>query len=59
VGRGTESAEERERRLHTAEVEMAAEAEFDVTIVNDNVQRATDELVSWMGLTPAGSSKHR
>jgi guanylate kinase len=55
VGRGTESAEERERRLRTAEVEMAAESEFDVSIVNDDVRRATDELVSWMGLTPAES----
>ena len=52
VGRGTESAEERARRLRTAEVEMAAESEFDVSIVNDDVQRATDELVSWMGLVP-------
>jgi guanylate kinase len=55
VGRGTETSEERERRLRTAEVEMAAEAEFDVSIVNDDVRRATDELVSWMGLTPAES----
>lgn len=50
VGRGTENAPERQRRLRTAEVEMAAEAEFDVTIVNDDVHRATDELVSWMGV---------
>ena len=55
TGRGTESAEERARRLRTAEVEMAAESEFDVTIVNDDVRRATDELVSLMGLTPAES----
>lgn len=55
VGRGTESAEERARRLRTAEVEMAAESEFDVSIVNDDVRRATDELVSWMGLTTAES----
>lgn len=52
VGRGTETAEERERRLATARVELAAEAEFDVTIVNDEVSRATDELVKAMGLTP-------
>jgi len=52
VGRGTEDQEERERRLRTAEVEMAAEPEFDVSIVNDDVRRATDELVSWMGLAP-------
>ena len=53
VGRGTETPEERTRRLATAEAELAAEAEFNVTIVNDDVQRATDELVSWMGLSPA------
>ncbi len=45
VGRGTEDAEERERRLATARVELAAEAEFDHVIVNDDVHRATDELV--------------
>ena len=52
VGRGTENAEERARRLATAEVEMAAAPEFDHVIVNDDVQRATDELVSLMGLGP-------
>lgn len=59
VGRGTENEEERRRRLATAEVEMAAEAEFDVTIVNQDVRRATDELVSWMGVpspAPVGDS---
>ncbi len=48
VGRGTEPPEERERRLQTARDEMAAAAEFDVTIVNDDVRRASEELVSWM-----------
>ncbi len=52
VGRGTEGEAERERRLATARVELAAESEFDVTIVNDDVHRATDELVQCMGLTP-------
>ena len=46
VGRGTEGEEERARRLETAKVEMAAEDEFDVTIVNDDVRRAAEELVS-------------
>ncbi len=46
VGRGTESEEEREARLVTARQELAAQKEFDVTIVNDNVQRASEELVS-------------
>jgi guanylate kinase len=50
VGRGTEDAEERARRLATAEVEMAAAPEFDHVIVNDEVHRATDELIAVMGL---------
>ncbi len=53
VGRGTESEEERERRLSTARVEMAAEPEFDVTVVNADVRKATDDLVHLMGLRPA------
>jgi guanylate kinase len=52
VGRGTETQEERERRLATARRELAAESEFDVTIVNADVRTATDELVQCMGLTP-------
>lgn len=48
IGRGTESGEEQERRLATARVELAAEEEFDVVIVNDDVARATAELASLM-----------
>jgi guanylate kinase len=48
VGRGTESEHERERRLQTAREELAAAQEFDVVIVNDDVRRASEELVSWM-----------
>ena len=50
VGRGTEGAEERERRMATARVELAAEGEFDVTIVNDTVDRAADELAGLLGV---------
>jgi guanylate kinase len=50
VGRGTEGPDERERRLATARVELAAESEFDHVIVNDEVSRATDELVRLMGV---------
>lgn len=50
VGRGTESEAERERRLATARVEMAAEGEFDHVVVNDRIPRAVDELVDLMGL---------
>ena len=46
--RGTETPEERERRLETATVELAAEKEFDEAIVNDDVRRAAEELVSLM-----------
>jgi guanylate kinase len=48
VGRGTESEEERERRLSTARLELAAEAEFDVTIVNTRIHDAAEELVTLM-----------
>lgn len=50
VGRGTESEEERERRLETARVELAAESEFDVTIVNREVHDAAEQLVTLMTL---------
>ena len=50
VGRGTENEAERARRLATAEVEMAAAPEFDHVVVNDDVERATDELIAVMGL---------
>lgn len=50
VGRGTEGAAERERRLETARTEMAAAAEFDHVVVNDTVSRATDELEELLGL---------
>jgi guanylate kinase len=50
VGRGTESEEERARRLDTAREEMAAENEFDETIVNHEVHDAADQLVALMML---------
>lgn len=46
TGRGTETPEERAERLATAEVELAAKSEFDVSIVNDDAKRAARELVS-------------
>jgi guanylate kinase len=52
VGRGTETDEERERRLATAVEELAAESEFDVTIVNHEVHDAAAELVTLMTLGP-------
>jgi guanylate kinase len=48
VGRGTETEEERARRLETAVEELAAESEFDVTVVNTEVHAAGEELVALM-----------
>lgn len=48
VGRGTETEEEREARLATARVELAAEAEFDAVIVNAEVRDAAEQLVELM-----------
>jgi guanylate kinase len=48
VGRGTETEDERRRRLETAREELAAEKEFDVTIVNTEVHAAAEELVTLM-----------
>lgn len=53
VGRGTESAQERDVRLGTAREELAAAQEFDVTIVNDDVARASEELVSLLMNPPS------
>ncbi len=48
IGRGTETEAERERRLATAREELAAEAEFDVTLVNTDVETVCEELVTLM-----------
>ncbi|WOF21517.1 guanylate kinase [Microbacterium betulae] len=45
VGRGTEDAEERARRLRTAKVELAAQGEFDFRVVNDSVADAARQVV--------------
>jgi guanylate kinase len=45
-GRGTEAPEVIARRLEEARVEMAAEPEFDVTLVNTSVRDVCDELVA-------------
>ena len=55
IGRGTETQEERERRLTSARHEMAAEAEFDVTIVNSDVTTAGKELVKLLRSPPSDS----
>jgi guanylate kinase len=49
--RGTEDPAVRERRLRAAREELAAVGEFDATVVNDNVQRAAEELITLMRWT--------
>ncbi|MFR9731824.1 guanylate kinase [Saccharopolyspora sp. MS10] len=45
TGRGTEDPEVVEARLATAREELAAEPEFDETVVNADVRSATSELI--------------
>ena len=48
VGRGTEDPAVVARRMAVAEEELAGEHEFDVVVVNDDVQSAADRVVSLM-----------
>ena len=50
IGRGTETPEQRERRLQTARVELANANEFDAVVVNDTVDHAVASLVELLGL---------
>jgi len=45
IGRGTEDPLEQQRRLETAKVELAAQDEFDVRVVNREVEQAAAEVV--------------
>ena len=45
-GRATDRPEEIERRLSAAEEELAARSEFGHVVVNDDLDRATDELAA-------------
>jgi guanylate kinase len=46
--RGTEDPVARERRLRVAREELDAVGEFDAAVVNDDVQRAAQELIALM-----------
>lgn len=48
-GRGTEDAEVIERRLDQAMVELAAENEFDVVIINTSIEEAAEQLAALIG----------
>jgi guanylate kinase len=46
VGRGTESPEAMARRLATARDELAAQGDFDVVVVNSQLEAACSELIT-------------
>ncbi|GAA2519660.1 guanylate kinase [Streptomyces gobitricini] len=48
TGRGTEPPEVIERRLEAAKIELAAESEFDTTLVNTSVEDVARELLALM-----------
>lgn len=47
-GRGTEDEETIKRRLKAAELELSRKMEYDITLVNDNLDLATQELVAYV-----------
>jgi guanylate kinase len=50
IGRGTDDPEKIRHRLEHAREEMAAQPDFDVTIVNYFVEQAADDLLGLLGL---------
>lgn len=53
VGRGTEDDATIRRRLELARAELAAEAEFDRTIVNHSVEQAAADLATLLAPAPS------
>lgn len=54
IGRGTETPEIIRRRLDTAQVELAAQNDFDEVVVNHRLESACAELVSLLVGTTSG-----
>ncbi|MEV7770749.1 guanylate kinase [Kitasatospora sp. NPDC086791] len=50
TGRGTESQDVIEKRLDAARIELAAEPEFDTTLVNTSVEQVAAELLALLGV---------
>ena len=46
VGRGTDSPERRAERLQLAQEELAAASNFDLVVVNDEVERVVEQLIA-------------
>jgi len=53
TGRETESPEVISRRLAAAQAELAADPEFDITLVNTSVDDVCEQLVALMSAQPA------
>jgi guanylate kinase len=58
-GRGTESPDQQARRLETARAELARADQFDVVLVNQEVDETVAALVKCLGLTcgPTGQDQ--
>ena len=56
IGRGTEDSAEQARRLETAKLELAAQDEFDYSVVNTDVAEAAREVVDLMQTRRAQSA---
>ena len=60
IGRGTDDADDDPTTaLEHAREELAAEPEFDVTVVNDFVEQAADELVGLLGSPTSAQARTR
>jgi guanylate kinase len=57
VGRGTDAPEQVEKRLETAERELAAQDEFARVVVNDRLEDAVAELVSVVQASTSGEQR--
>jgi guanylate kinase len=57
VGRGTDTPDEVDERLATAEGELEARPEFGHVVVNDRLEHATDELVGIVRAALPASSR--
>ncbi|MBM7825435.1 guanylate kinase [Arcanobacterium pluranimalium] len=51
IGRATECEEEQSRRLETAKIELEAQGEFDVVVVNESVADATEKILHILGIS--------
>jgi guanylate kinase len=49
IGRGTDTPEQVEERMRTAERELEAQPEFGHVVINDRLEQATEELVAIVG----------